>query len=386
MPTPILKFARRCSAAGLLVLSACLRDFINPVSQDGALIEFQPRDTTVYVGASFQAHAMMLNGYGDVYPSEHIEYTALDQPDQVMSVSRRGRVTGGAIGRAALIASRDHLADTGWVSVVPAGTLALSHFGEESGEQSFVGVVNLDGSELRPIAPNTQFRGGAPAWLPSGTGLIYQEGGWEASVLYRTDLAGNRSVLLPPGSESARDQRYPRVSRDGVWVYFRFGSEIWRSHTDGSGLEQVTQAQAVSGQDTHPDPSPDGTRLLFASDRFPQPGFEIVVRDLGSGEEQTLGVEGLLPRWSPAGDRIAYFAGDQLRELGSIFVMQADGTQARMVTLPSQVYRAEGLDWSPDGEWLVARGASTLEIIHVRTGLVLPLGYSAPNGWASWRR
>jgi Tol biopolymer transport system component len=382
MPIPIFDPVRRWSPAALLFLWGCLGDFANPVNRDGVRIEFQPGDTAVYSGSAYQAHAKMRNEYGDLYPSEHIEYAALDQ---MVSVSRGGRVTAGALGRAGVIATRGDLADTGWVSIVPEGTLAVSLFSE----QSFVDIVDLDGSEFHRIAPSGQFGGGAPAWLPSGTGLIYQEaipGGAGASILYRTDLAGNRALLLPPGPASDRDQKYPRVSRDGVWVYFRLGSEIWRSHPDGTGLEQVTDAEASPGQDTHPDPSPDGARLLFTSSRFTQGELEIVVRDLASGEEQSLGVNGLLPRWSPAGDRIAYWGGDPFDRGGSIFVMQSDGTQARMVTPASRLYLMEGLDWSADGEWLVARAEENLELIHVATGLILPLGYTGANGWASWKR
>jgi hypothetical protein len=388
MPMPKLKRLRYWPAAAMLLLLGCLSDFVNPVNQDGALIEFQPRDTALYTGSSYLAQAKMRNGYGDLYPSEHIEYAALDS---MVSVSRRGRVTGGALGRARVIATRADLADTGWVSVVPVGTLALSLVSEHS----FVDVVNLDGSEFHRIAPSGLFGRGAPAWLPSGDGLIYEEagsGGAGLSILSRTDLAGNRAVLLPPGPGSASDQKYPRVSRDGVWVYFRLasdpwsGSEIWRSHLDGTGLERVTDTAAVGAQDSYPDPSPDGTRLLFASNRFALTEFEIVVRDLASGGEQALGVEGLLPRWSPAGDRIAYWAGDQFLGQGSIFVMRSDGTEPRMVTPVSRVYLPQGLDWSADAEWLVARAASNFELIHVATGMVLPLGYTGANGWASWRR
>jgi Tol biopolymer transport system component len=375
--------ARCCAGLGLLFLGSCLGDFFNPLDQPGLRVVILPTDTTVYLGSQYQARGRMLNSYGDLYTTEHIEFAGADPS---ASVSDAGAVTGQALGRARVIGRRSDLADTAWVSVVPSGTIALSLLSE----QSSVDVINLDGSRFMSIAPAGQFRGGAPAWLPTGDGLVYQEstpGGGGSSVLYVTDMAGIRRLLVPTGPH-LRDEKYPRVSRDGSWVYFRNGigaGEIWRIHPDGSGLELVSPTAPSPSGDTHPDPSPDGTRLAFSSGRFVPGQLVVAVRDLTTGAEQSLGVQGLLPRWSPDGDWIAYWSGDESAREGSIFLVRPSGAEARMISAAGRFYRPEGLDWSPDGEWIVARADTTLELVQVSSGMALPLAYTRNHDWASFK-
>jgi hypothetical protein len=348
-------FTRRgaCAALALLLLGGCLSEFFDPTRQEGLQIVFAPRDTAVYVGGALQARARMRNHYGDVYPSDHIVYAG---SGDVLSVSESGRIAGKAYGRSRIVARRSDLFDTGWVSVVPEGAIAMSFVDDGP---SALDLVELDGSAFRRLALVGQRRGGAAGWLPSADGLIYHALSPESgqTILYRSDLAGNATPLLPPLESGATEERYARVSRDGIWVYFRLagrvnGGEIWRIHPDGAGFERVTCATCLGavGQDTHPDPSPDGTRLLFTSDRFPGGGFEIGVRNLASGAEQSFAVQGLLPRWSPTGDRIAYFGGEQAGGPGAIYVMSPDGLGRGQVSPVGRDYIPEALDWSPDGQ------------------------------------
>lgn len=334
--------ATRASRWAMFVLAgAC--GFFDPLDQAGLGVILLPPDTALYVGSSFKARGLMVNSYGDQYPSEHLTYAGLDPS---ASIGPAGNVIGVSYGRARVVAMRAHMADTGWVSVVPTGTLALSLISD----QSTVDVVNTDGSGFVSIVSAGQFGGGAPAWLPGNAGLVYQfavPGGAGSTQVFVTDLAGNAKRLVPSG-------RDPRVARDGSWVYFGDAGAIWRVHVDGSGLEPVS-----TGGDYDPDPSPDGTQLAFMSTRFPGGGFQLAVRDLASGAERRLVGDGLRPRWSPSGDRIAYWSGDVFLEAGAIFVIGADGMGGRQVSSVGRTYRPQGLDWSPDGQWLLARADST---------------------------
>jgi Tol biopolymer transport system component len=362
----------------VLPLSGCLSDFFNPLDQPGLRVVVLPADTAVFAGAQYRARGRMLNQFGDLYPSEHIDFGGVDA---AASVSGAGVVSGETIGRARVIGRRGDLADTGWVSVVPQGRLAFSFLGDPS----FVDLANLDGSGFQRVIAAGQFRGGAPAWLPQGDGFVYQEsisGGGGSAALYVVDLAGNRRRLLPVLTDFP-DEKYPRVSRDG-WVYFRREQgEIWRIRLDGSGLERPGTTEIRTG-DTQPDPAPDGTRLAFSSSRF-SGELDLVIRDLATGAEQSLGVQGFLARWSPAGDLIAYWNGNLNSERGSIWVIQPDGLGNRRLTPEGRVYRPQGLDWSPDGQWLVARADTTLELIQTSTGTALPLAYSRDHDWAAFR-
>jgi hypothetical protein len=365
----VTRAAARAISLALCNAAAC--GFFDPLDQDGLRVLMAPPDTALYVGAQFHAHGMMRNSYGDVYPSEHLTYSGLDP---AVMVWRSGTVTGVTYGRARVTVMREHLADTGWVSVVPSGTLAIS-------SHSTVDVANVDGSAFRTLASAGQGGGGAPTWLPGTAGLVYHyaiPGGAGARQLFVTDLTGSSRPLV--------SGEYPRAARDGSWVYFQNGSAIWRVRLDGSGLEQLSPV-GTNVPYGHPDPSPDGTELVAIRGRFPFEGtFDVIVRDLAAGSERAVGVAGLFPRWSPDGGQIAYWSGDPFAgRRGTIAVVNADGTANHQVSAAGRFYDARGPDWSPDGQWLIARSDSTLDLVEVATGLTLPLGYVAGHLDASWR-
>jgi hypothetical protein len=66
--------------------------------------------------------------------------------------------------------------------------------------------------------------------------------------------------------------------------------------------------------------------------------------------------------------------------------VRPDGTGFRRISLPNRNYRPQALDWSSDGEWLLAKGDSTMELVEVATGLSLPLAFTQHHYWASLRR
>lgn len=353
---------------------------LDPNDQSGLRVEVSPADTAVNLGGKVGVKGSMVNYFGDRYPSDHIMYRGLDPT--IARVDAGGTVTGVAYGRARIVASRGDLADTMWVSVVPSGLLSVS---SDYG-QSAVLVIGTDGSQSRQIVSSDQYSGGAAAWLSGDAGLVYQYtvlGG--ATRLYVSDLAGNRRPLFSdPAGE--HDESSPRPSHDGIWVYFGYGNydgDVWRVHVDGSGLERVTGPAPAYQGDTDPDPSPDGSQVV--SRRLTSSGFRLTVRDLTNGTERQFGVPGLLPRWSPDGTLIAYLDGDMDRDIFSIFVIGSDGTGARQVSEPGRVYGPKGLDWSPDGEWLVAKSSVTLDLVQVKTGLTLPLAFGETYFYPSWR-
>ena len=350
----------------VVALTGC--HFWNELDQPGLEVRLSPSDTALYVSDSLMARGAMMNRYGDVYASEHISFLGLD-PN--VTVTSSGWVIGVSYGRARMVARREQYADTGFVSVVPPGTLAMNSF-------SSLDVMNVDGSGMSVVTSVGQGLEEAAAWIPGRDSLVFAfgvPGGAGAGNLYVTDLAGHSTLIASNGHDA-------RVTTDRTWVYFTTGgSTIERIHLDGTGRELVVPTTVA-----HPDPSPDGTQLAFI--HVPPPpssGFEIRIRTLSDSTERVLTADGYRPRWSPDGTHIAFW-----RSYGSIwgaiYTIDPDGTHLVKVSPDLRNYRATVLDWSPDGQWLVALGEQSLELIQVSGGLVLPLGYAPSYIGAAWRR
>ncbi|MBL8164868.1 MAG: PD40 domain-containing protein [Anaerolineae bacterium] len=169
-------------------------------------------------------------------------------------------------------------------------------------------VVNVDGSDLRRLTRNGTFDM-LPAWSPDGERLMFMS------------------------------------NRDGYFDLYLIALDCNEHQRGGCPAQRLTNDRSFDG---YPAWSPDGTRLLFSSDRtgnfdiftldtacLPMPErCEATLRQLTnqrSSERSQV--------WSPDGDRIAFISAFDL------YVMNADGSeQRRMIggVLPDQV-----LGWLP---------------------------------------
>lgn len=145
---------------------------------------------------------------------------------------------------------------------------------------------------------------------------------------------------------------YPTLSPDGTRVafvqsYAEFGSDVFVMNVDGSGLVNVTGNNGVGPEATHPSWSPQGTRLLFATDRFGDWDLYGVDPD-GSNLTPVLVAPGLQweGSWSPDGTRILFTG-----KGGDVWVANADGSGQTNLTnwSTSDLSYLAGPAWSPDG-------------------------------------
>jgi hypothetical protein len=94
--------------------------------------------------------------------------------------------------------------------------------------------------------------------------------------------------------------------------------------------------------------------------------------------------EGHLPRWSPSGEWIAFLRDFTSGGYGAVWLMRPDGSEAHAVTNPG-VYYTDGLDWSPDGEWLAGFGGTGISLVQISTGLLLPIAQLNNYHTPAWR-
>jgi serine/threonine protein kinase/Tol biopolymer transport system component len=166
--------------------------------------------------------------------------------------------------------------------------------------------------------------------------------------------AGRVTGSAVPVLKSALGIRSCRVSPDGRWIAFHSTlpqEDLFVVRTDGTGLRRLTNDRP---NDRHPQWSPDGSRLLFYSNRSGR--YEAwTIRADGGGLEQLTATKGdsvIYPIWSPDGKRIAFSRSKQ----GLVVVDLAKPLVARVPT-PVPVRSAGAWQlapsaWSRDGRRL----------------------------------
>lgn len=155
------------------------------------------------------------------------------------------------------------------------------------------------------------------------------------------------------------------VSRvmNGKIVYTN-GGDIWKMDPDGSNRQLVIDAGT---NDIEPAWSPDGSKIVFKSDRAPTPNGGIWVVNADGNGLTVLTPEPNLsnakPTWSPDGTKIAF---ESTRDglIASIYIMNADGSNVTRLTnaLPISDQRPE---WSPDGTRMVFEINTGMAIINL---------------------
>lgn len=381
-----VRLGTRAGSGGVVVSVPTLRfeDTAKYTIHPGAAAKLvsAPKDTAVYIGRNYNLRVATVDRYGNPR-TDTVTYSVSSGPVSVNSGSNT--LSPSAVGRGIVIAQAQGLSDTSFVSVVPQGSLAASRIVQNTGQAAEVVMFNLDGSGYRRLATTSVpgwFTDMAPRWNSTGTHIIYHDGGHEKRLFVADTLGSARRLITtayPIVSET-----WAQYSRDGSWIYYsgrpgHQNNSLWRVRVDGSSPEQIGPKVGFYDVDSNPSPSPDGKRLVYVTNRA-YPNIVLRILDIESGAVTALDIPGATPIWSPQGDRIGFEA------YGEIKVVNANGSGQRIVSQVNRKYNY-GIDWSPDGDWIAARSSTgrVIDLIHVESGLTLPLPFTGSFEQPTWR-
>lgn len=345
-----------------------------------------------------------------------------------------------------------HFSPTGETIAFVRGPGLWYRRGYRGSSNDEIWLASPDGTNQRRV---TTYDGqdSYPMWSPDGKKLYYvSENGSKsgcANVVWQD--VGSTSTA-PPHRVTTHDDdtvRRARISRDGEWIVYECGADLWvvgtgspghaprklaievnaddKSNTERSvTFTKDASEYALSPDEEHailcvhgelfltrvPDGgkatrltdspsynhgasfSPDGSSILFASDRSGVEDLYLLEPDdpehpdllkahkfkvtrLTDTPEEESGAS-----FSPKGDRIAF-----LRS-GKLWVMKADGSDQKVLVDQPQVF---DYDWSPDGKHMVfARmdGSFASELFIVSTDGKSPpknvTRYATYNGDVTW--
>lgn len=169
-----------------------------------------------------------------------------------------------------------------------------------------------------PVAAGPGADGG-PAWSPSGRMIAFTSARTGQGDLYLLDIGKITAPPIQLTSDPTSAELYPAWSPDSSRLAYvghsPVGDNLWLiDAARGADARQLTRWK---GTQTHPQFSPDGTKLAFYADREGNERFDLYVMDLAGGEPTRLATDivpnATGPSWTPSGDRILFVANDDDR-------------------------------------------------------------------------
>ena len=257
--------------------------------------------------------------------------------------------------------------------MMSAGVVALLNFGTSSAENHIL-FTQFDGTDyeiyvmdgdgnIEQLTDNTVDDWGA-GWSPDYSQIAFRSTQDGFSRIYVMDADGSHIEAITPDTLHAGfygQSGIPSWSADGSQIAFEatdyardLDSEIYILNLNNDNIRQVTNDDV---NNMHPDFSPNGSQIAYASDNFVDDCFYscdiFVINVDGTNERQYTHTNGMdvFPQFSPDGSQIAFHS-DRAGN-SDIYIMDANGSNERNLTNAPSLDRSAR--WSADGDSLLFR-------------------------------
>ncbi|MDY3562978.1 S41 family peptidase [Gemmata sp. JC673] len=237
----------------------------------------------------------------------------------------------------------------------------------------------------------------------NGDWIVYELGAdlWVASA--RSDLPPRKLAIEVNADDKSNTERTHTYTRDATeyalapdeqHAVLVVHGQLFLTKVPGGG--KATRLTEHEFADSNPAWSPDGKKILFASDRGGTTDLYLLESDDPEHTElvkahkfkttklTATGSEELNPTFSPAGDRVAF-----VRE-GKLWLMRPNGSEQRVLVSAQKVL---DYDWAPDGKHIAycrMDGSFAAEVyIQATDGTGAPVNVSRHATWnsdVSWSR
>ncbi|MCA1662542.1 MAG: Tol-Pal system beta propeller repeat protein TolB [Novosphingobium sp.] len=202
-------------------------------------------------------------------------------------------------------------------------------------------IMDSDGANHRFIT-NGQATALTPRYSPDYRSIVYLSYVQGNPRIYVYDIGSGRQRLV---TQSRNPTFAPRWSPDGRWILYAMAvggnTDIYRVSSAGGG--EPRRLTTDPGIDVGGSVSPDGTKIVFESDRSGSQQCYVMNAD-GSDQRRVsfFGGRCATPEWSPRGDQIAFTNAGNFK----IAVMSPSGGSVRTLT---DGWQDEAPTWSPNG-------------------------------------
>jgi Tol biopolymer transport system component len=212
-------------------------------------------------------------------------------------------------------------------------------------------VMNADGSNVVDLG----LVGSGLAWSPDGSQLAVTDRDLFIVNSDGTGLTNLTNRTCFPTTECGRVGS-PSWSPDGTRIVYAFSRgfpparQCYVINSDGTGNTLIKDLCKV------PAWSPDGNAIAFVGVAFsidePEGPINLMKVDGSNVTELSAGLTGTSPAWSPDGAQLAFVSSlpvpeEQAASGPKVFVIHADGTGLRHVTLASEFTLPASPTWSP---------------------------------------